>query len=446
MPGGLLHRRSYDAVPGGKDAVLPEARKGSPWRTTSSQARVSGDPGQKEGLQTKEKETDPEGNGGKLEKATCSECGGRLIFDQSRAELYCAVCFVVAADAIVLPERGYHVDEDQPFDLEKDEKIYPQIRFGYKDPSGKPVQSGLLWTLKRTARTYNLRPEERSILAMQGRIRRFAAQLGLPRPIVARALYIYRWTKSNKIVKKPGLDDWALAVLRVACRDSGYVITDEDLVAVRPHTKISEQEISELADEIARGRPEGIPRERAETIAKKRITDKTARKAKSKIVGYYNKICRAMNTPSKRWTVEEYIIYFSGKMRLPASVFGEATRIYRVLRGQCEDNDCFHTQDNEHLTANSTPHCVAAAALYIIATQTQRNRLSQREFSRYVGMSEISLRKWVKVMGGISKERMPVPDVDISRITDVPSRPKSDDKNTKGKKNPHKARKNPPPP
>jgi len=122
----------------------------------------------------------------------CPECGSsRLIVDYKRAEMHCEICGRVVEEKLPLEynlsETGGNVN---PIPQKGDDNIPPQVYFGRKDSTGKDIDQLSLQRLQRTARIYNLDPQERRELSMSARIRRYAAQLNIPEPVIRRAIEI----------------------------------------------------------------------------------------------------------------------------------------------------------------------------------------------------------------------------------------------------------------
>ena len=213
----------------------------------------------------------------------------------------------------------------------------PQLFFSNKDAQGKPVQQRMVNTLRRTAQIQNLRSRERSAIVFETRLRRLASQQAIPTVIVQRAIYLSRKARKKQVVKKPSLQDWAFSLLLAACRELRFVVTIEDLTG----------------------------------------TDKL-----SNVRRYYNLLKKSLGLKILPPDVSSYISYFSGKFDLSAPVMLRAIQISK-----------------EHKDLNSTPHCVAASALYIAIKEFGRN-LSQKTFCQKVNISEITLRNWVSILGG----------------------------------------------
>lgn len=301
----------------------------------------------------------------------CPECGSPAVYlDSYRAELICSKCNVVIADALILPGTESPRDSEQ-YPVETDDsKLLPQLYFGSRDATGRPVGQGLVWLLRRTAQTYNLKSGERSAVLMETRIRRLVSQLGLPATISIRAIYLFRKAKRMNIVRKPGLNDWALALILAACRETRYVITIEDLVA-------------------------GIVGKDYRSLRKR---------SESNVQRYYNVVKRKLGLPLQTPSIENYVTYFSGKLGLNflAQLAIEISHRNPKL--------------------NSTPHCVAAGALYI-AARDSGFRVSQKEFCKQANLSEISLRSKVAMLGGMSLYAKEAPEVIVDELGGVALEP-----------------------
>jgi len=244
------------------------------------------------------------------------------------------------------------------FVREADGRILPQLYFGPRDAGGGLVKSSQAWGLHKTARTYNLKSNERSMIAMEGRIRRLASQLGLPSGVVQRAIFLYRQAQAQHVVKKPSLHDWGLALILTACREIHYIMTIEDLVARSGDSTVGRQ------------------------------------RSKTNVRRYYNLVKSALQLRISSPGIENYITYFAGKLNITSQpTIQNALRIARL-----------HVQENP----NSTPHCVAAGALYIAS---EKHGFSQKSFCIQTNLSEISLRHWMARLGGYMANGLVVPDV-----------------------------------
>lgn len=297
---------------------------------------------------------------------TCTECGSKLYLDSVRAELVCKQCGLVAADALVIPGTEREMDEQNRYALEADDStILPQLYYGSRDAMGRPVGQDMVWILRRTSQTYNLRSGERSEVTMETRIRRLASQRGLPPSIALRAIYFYRQTRKRSvpIVKKPGLHLWALALLYAACRDSRWVITLEDVVG-----------------------------------------DPDNERAISGVWRYFKAIKRGLRLPLAPFTAENFITYFSGKPMLDGIGQPVITRALHIARG--------------YNNPNSTPDCVAAGALYKALSESGIY-VSQKDFCSRLNVSEISLRTYIGKLGGIRHNKTVMPDVSTDELVET---------------------------
>ena len=293
-------------------------------------------------------------------ESTCPECGGLALLDTRRAELVCSGCQLVIADTLILPGTETPT-EDERYSIEADDsQLLPQLYFSSRDARGAPVGTNLIWLLRRTAQTFNLKSNERSAITMESRIRRLATQLQFPSTLALRAIYLFRKTRKLHVIKKPSLHNWALALLYTACRDTRYVITVEDLVCNPDDTR-------------------GI----------------------STVWNYFKTIKRALGLKLLPFTVDNYITYYTGKLNIyGGSMVSKAVQIART-------ND----------RPNATPHCVAAGALYI-ALQESGTGVSQKTFCTYANVSEISLRHWIEQLGGYRVVTKDAPEIDTSELVE----------------------------
>ena len=272
---------------------------------------------------------------------------------------------------------------DERYAMEGDDtQLLPQLYFGPRDAHGAPIKSGMVWLLRRTAQVYNLRSGERSAVTMETRIRKLASQLGFPSTLALRAIFIFRKTRKMHVLKKPGLQDWALALLYTACRDTRYVVTVEDIV----------------------GNPDD-----ARSI--------------STVWAYFKNIKRALGLKLLPFTVQNYITYYSGKLRVNGVIVAKALHVAAT-----------------NAKANATPHCVAAGALYISMREAGYD-ISQKEFCTHANVSEISLRHWVTGLGGFSVPDRSPPDIVLADVSE-----EGQDVDGKSEETPEDDGQNPPPP
>mgnify|MGYP001604602336 FL=1 len=216
--------------------------------------------------------------------------------------------------------------------------------------------------LKRTAQIWNLKSSERSAVTMETRIRRLGAQVywettsgiklvPIPSPIVLRAIHLYRKAARLKVINKPSLQSYALALLLLACREARWVMPMKDLV-------------------------NGIEGDERKNL-------KSMRR-------YYNVLKNALNLQLKPPTVDNYITYVSGKLNIvDISVVMSALNKAREYQAQ---------------NPNSAPNCVAAGALYITIRKSGQ-KISQKAFCKVVSLSEISLRNWIEKLGGYQEDQ-----------------------------------------
>ena len=266
----------------------------------------------------------------------------------------------MVADALILPGRE-RTREDQPLESD-DSQLLPQLHFGPRDAHGAAVGPGLVWLLRRTAQMQNLDSSQRGAVTMETRIRKLASHLQFPRTLALRAIYLFRKARQVHVIKKPSLHHWALALLYTACRDTRYVITIEDLL----------------------GNPDD-------------------QHGKSTVWGYFKHVKRALGLKLLPFSVENYVTYYAGK--IGPTVDGET--IYNAI----------HISRTSDVKANSTPHCVAAGALYIALREAGHN-ISQKGFCSFVNVSEISLRHWIELLGGYSAPKRGAPELDYGAVPD----------------------------
>ena len=321
----------------------------------------------------------------------CPECRGRLILDDKHAEVVCSECSLVVADSQVLPGRDRPGGDEKPYygrEAGDDASRTPQRYFSPRDSGGKPIRGNVVRVLRRTAQTYSLRSYERNMLSMEARIRRLSSHLGLPHDITERSVYLFRQSKKEQVIRRPGLNDWALALLLASCREFGRVMPIDDLIQNHP--------------------------------AVDPLSWKDKQRHKSNIFHYNTLVCRGLSLKPLRSSVKDYIVYFAGKVGVNGLAIGRAVEV-----------------SQKNVRMNAAPHCVAAASLFI-SLKEHGNLLSQNRYCReIVHISEISLRTWMSELG---KDRLDTPlrgagEVLSSEIMrDLP--PERDNQGSNGKQGP----------
>jgi len=335
------------------------------------------------------------------EEVRCPECNGtRLYVDHNRAEIVCANCGAVVAERLI--EEGRTPPSDHQ--AGSDNRLLPQLFYSGRDSEGRLVASDTVWRLRNTAKYQNLKSSERAILNFEARLRHLAQQRNIPDSIVERATDLYhrmkemRVTEESKkilvsmnmmkktdeiggpIFNKPNLQELALALLLSACRERKYMMTLKDL------TNGSGSSIN-------------------------------------KVKHYHYAIIRVLGladpgSQSHRldeMSVEQYIVYYAAKLGFTdedgydwkPQVISRAFMYAHAQKAKIS-SDVTQSQD--------ASHCVAAAALYIAATEDFRLEISQKDFCEKVNLSEISLRDWHDKLGGHSKLKFEPPRVDPDQL------------------------------
>ena len=289
----------------------------------------------------------------------CPECNGKqLIVDTRRGELYCQNCNMVLADRIVHQETTPIPEvQAEPGDA----RMLPQHFYAGRDQDGRPVPADTLWKLRRTSKVFNLKPPERAVLLFESRLKHLALQRGLSETVTRRAIDMYHHIREKHVFNKPNLTELALGLLLSACREMKVVITLEDLIA---HTQFS----------------------------------------LNKVKRYHYEICRGLHVRYVLPSVNNFIFYFAGKVNV-------------LNRGQMLEEAVRIATANSR--PNAAPHCVAAAALYIVLRNTGSN-ISQKDYCSVVNLSEISLREWVVRLGGYGPSYFIAPPVSPKDLHDGP--------------------------
>jgi transcription initiation factor TFIIIB Brf1 subunit/transcription initiation factor TFIIB len=239
-----------------------------------------------------------------------------------------------------------------------------------------------VWRLRNTSKYQNLRSSERAMLNFESKLRHLAEKRGIPDAVADRATDLYHRMREKKLFNKPNLNELALSLLLTACRDMKVLMTLKDL------TNGSGASIN-------------------------------------KIKNYHYAIIRALDlaspgSQSQRLgldAVEQYIMYYAAKLGL---LHGDKTRDERLISMAVQRARKYATLSTDVTEDQDASHCVAAAALYLVATQEFGLETSQRAFCEKVNLSEISLRDWREKLGGHGKVKFTSPPVDYSQLDTGP--------------------------
>ncbi len=207
---------------------------------------------------------------------TCPECSGRLIQDETQAEIHCRDCGrVVESDQIDHgPEwRGFDSEER----AEKSRVGAPRTKqmhdhglstvIDWKDKDGygqslSPRQREKMRRLRRWDERFRTKDaQERNLKQALGEINRMASALGCPDPIRETASVLYRRALEDDMIRGRSIEGMATAALYAGARIQGTPRSVDEVVAV---SRVEDLEVErayryitdELELEIAPTNPE----------------------------------------------------------------------------------------------------------------------------------------------------------------------------------------------
>lgn len=293
----------------------------------------------------------------------CPECGSqRLYVDSHRAEVVCAECSAVVAEAMV-EQGGPSLEGHRSGD---DSRLLPQLFYSSRDTEGRLVAGDTVWKLRQTAKMQNLRSSERAVLNFESRLRQLAEQRGIPDSVVKRATDMYHRVRERKTFNKPNLTELALGLLLTACREMRHLIMYKDLVrGTSPPASMNKVKKYYRTISVALG---------------------LGRPGSDALVNRLGEM-----------SVNQQIAYFAAKLGVArrGQVLSEAASTVKLSDGWVK------------FEIDKTPgaaHCVAAAALFI-ALKNGGSKISQRDYCAKVNLSEINLRGWVAKLGGYENRK-----------------------------------------
>jgi transcription initiation factor TFIIB len=161
----------------------------------------------------------------------CPECGSKnIITDPKHAELYCADCGVVLAEALI--DRG---PEWRAYDEEQASK---RIRTG--PPLSYRIHDKGLSTLtpKEIMQTMRLRgviamdSSDKTLALALGEIDRMASALKLPNNIREATSVLYREAMRENLIKGRSIEELVSAMLYITCRQYGVPRTLKEIAKV----------------------------------------------------------------------------------------------------------------------------------------------------------------------------------------------------------------------
>jgi transcription initiation factor TFIIB len=169
-------------------------------------------------------------------RETCTECGGRLVRDESQAEVHCQDCGYVADSGQIDHGPEWRAFDSQDRDeksrvgapttkMMHDEGLSTEIGRGSADAAGNPLSNRKRKRIERL-RTWNERyrardAKERNLKQALGEISRMASALGLPAPIRETSSVLYRRALDADMLRGRSIEGMATAALYAGARIEG---------------------------------------------------------------------------------------------------------------------------------------------------------------------------------------------------------------------------------
>jgi transcription initiation factor TFIIB len=161
----------------------------------------------------------------------CSECGSsEVVLDPKHAELYCASCGMVLAEALI--DQG---PEWRAYDAEQ---AAERVRAG--PPASYRIHNKGLSTLtppeltrtKRLRGIVSMDSSEKTLALALGEIDRMASALKLPTNIREATALFYRKAMGEQLIKGRSIEELVSAMLYITCREYGVPRTLKEIAEV----------------------------------------------------------------------------------------------------------------------------------------------------------------------------------------------------------------------
>jgi transcription initiation factor TFIIB len=311
----------------------------------------------------------------------CSECGGRLVEDQSTKELHCEECGVVAETSNI-----DHGPEWRNFDDETnrsrvgapltetihDRGLSTEISWEDKDGYGNtlaPKQREKMGRLRKWNKRFKTKDhKDRDLRKATTEILRMTSALGLPDSVSETASVIYRRASSEDLIKGYAIEAIASAAL--------YIST----------------------------RAEGIPRTFEEIGAVSRVNIKRIRRAQTRLR-------RELNIKLEPAEPAEYIPRYASKIDANHEIQREAIRLSEEFTNSTHGHD---------------PSNVAAAALHTASLQNDQY-ITQLEVEKACETSAPTLRRITKLLIDLDPEsELELPELEDMNTTEIGERLKAE--------------------
>ncbi len=165
------------------------------------------------------------------ERLTCPECGSKhIVRDHKHAELYCAECGTVLAEALI--------------DLGPEWRAYDQEQAAQRVRTGPPLSyrlhnKGLSTPIpKELPQTFRLRGRiglesgEKTLILALGELDRMASALKLPADVREETAMLYREAMRRNLIKGRSVEELVSAMLYITCRQYGIPRTLKEIATV----------------------------------------------------------------------------------------------------------------------------------------------------------------------------------------------------------------------
>lgn len=284
----------------------------------------------------------------------CPQCGStRLVYDPNRGEVICAECGYVMSErevdlgaewrAFTPEERERRSRVGAPISGYGVESLVTDIDWGGRDAAGREIglrrKLEMLRLRKWQVRARAQSSMERNLAQAVIELERLSAQLGLPKPVLDRALEIYKRALESNLVRGRSIESVMAAAVYAACR---------------------ELKLPRTLDEIA-------------------VYTRAGRKD---VARCYRLLLREASIKVPLPNAADFVPRVGSYLRLSGQTIKTAIDILDKARAA-------------GLTAGKDPAGLAAAAIYIAALQNGEMR-TQKEVARAAKVTEVTVRNRYK--------------------------------------------------
>jgi len=283
----------------------------------------------------------------------CPQCGStKLVYDPSRGEVICAECGYVMSEREI--DLGAEWRAFTPEERERRSRVGAPTRYGIeslvtdidwggRDAAGREIslrrKLEMLRLRKWQVRARAQSSIERNLAQAVIELERLGAQLGLPKPVLDRALEIYKKALESNLVRGRSIESVMAAAVYAACR---------------------ELKLPRTLDEIAM----------------------YTRAGRKDVARCYRLLLREASIRVPLPNAADFVPRIGSYLRLSGQTIKRAIEILEQARAA-------------GLTAGKDPAGLAAAAIYIAALQNGEIR-TQKEVARAAKVTEVTVRNRYK--------------------------------------------------